>query len=149
MTRREWTTFLAVLCLVPAATRGQSKKAERAQKQIAAVVADFNDEMRGYEREMRTFRQIPEYPSLFELRTQLVNQAAEVAALDKAGAGPAIRELAPEFDRNAHDLKVMTGRLEKRADAVGDKESRRVTDRMKAHADKMVQATDKLNKLLR
>ena len=149
MTRREWTTFLAVLCLIPAAARGQSRKAERAQKQIAAVVADFNDEMRGYEREMKTFRQIPEYPSLLDLRNQLVNQASEVTALDRAGAGPEIRKLAPEFDRNARDLKVMTGRLEKRADAVGDKESRRVTDRMKTHADKMVQATDKLNKLFR
>jgi hypothetical protein len=151
MRRLRRTALLAVLCLTPAVAHAQNRNARGAERQIDAVMAEFNEELRGFERDLKFFERVPEFKPMFEIRNRLVGQAAEMTRLDKAGtgSGPAIREIAREMDREARELGAISGLLRKRADAVASTEDRRVADRLKGQADLMVKSIDKLAALFR
>jgi len=151
MRRLKWAAFLAVLGLTPIVSHAQDKQTVQAERRIAVVLTEFNEEMRGYERELKYFQRVAEFKPLSELHAQLVGQAAQMAKLDTAGrgSGPAILELAREMDRTARKLDVATGSLEQRAEAVSSREDRTVAERMRTHANAMVRTTDKLIALFR
>ena len=151
MQRRKWAAFLAVLGLTSITAHAEDKTTVQAERRIAAVLTEFNEEMRGYERELKYFQRVPEFKPLSELHTQLIGQVAQMSKLDTAGrgSGPAILQLAREMDQTARKLDVATGGLEQRAEAVSSREDRAVAERMRAHANAMVRTTDKLIALFR
>jgi hypothetical protein len=151
MQRLKWAAFLAVLGLAPITAHAQDKQTRQAERQIAAILTEFNEEMRGYERELKYFQRVAEFKSLAELHAQLVAQAAQMAKLDTAGrgSGPAILQLAREMDQTVRKLDVGTGGLEQRAKAVASGEDRAVAERMRTHANAMVRTTDRLLALFR
>jgi len=151
MQRRKWAVFLAVLGLAPITAHAQDKQTRQAERQIAVILTEFNEEMRGYERELKYFQRVPEFKPLSELHAQLIGQVAQMSKLDTAGrgSGPAILQLAREMDQTARKLDVATGGLEQRAEAVSSREDRAVAERMRAHANAMVRTTDKLIALFR
>lgn len=144
--RLRTTTLLAVLVLAPVAAQAQDKKADQAAKKVSAVLAEFNGELREYERELKYFQRVPEAASLLELRRQLVEQAAAMNTLTSAGrgSGPAVLQLAKDMDRVSRKLDVTTGELERRAKAVSKEGDRVVAARMKGHSDSLVKAIDKV-----
>jgi hypothetical protein len=147
MRRLSWTALLAVLCLTPAVAHAQNRTARGAERQIDAVIAEFNEELRSFERDLKHFERVSEFKPMFEIRNRLVGQAAEMTRLDRAGpgSGPAIREM----DREARELSAISGLLRKRADAVASSEDQRVADRLKGQAELMVKSIDKLATLFR
>jgi hypothetical protein len=148
MRRLGRNALLTLLCLSPVVAHAQNRGAVR---QIDGIIAEFNEELRSFERDLKYFQRVREFGPMFEIRNQLVGQAAEMVRLDKAGpgSGPAVRELAREMDREARELSAMSGVLRKRADAVSSTEDQRVADRLKAQAELMVRSIDKMANLFR
>ncbi len=144
--RLRTTALLAVLALAPAASQAQDKKADQAAKKVSVVLAEFNGELREYERELKYFQRAPEAAPLLELRRQLVQQAADMNTLTSSGrgSGPAVLKLARDMDRVSRKLDVTTGELEKRAKAVSKDTDRAAAARMKGHADLLVKTIDKV-----
>jgi hypothetical protein len=146
MRRLNSASLLALLTLVPAAAYAQDKPTAQAVRKIDRILTEFNDEMRGYERELKYFQRVPEFAPLLELRSQLLAQAMQIRQLDTAGrgSGPAILEAAREMDRTVRQLDAQTSRLQKHADAVSKAEGRVVAARMLTHANRMVKIVDQL-----
>jgi hypothetical protein len=151
MRRRKWAAFLVVLGLTPITAHAQDKQTKQAERQIAAILTEFNEDMRGYERELKYFQHVAEFKPLSELHAQLIAQVAQMSKLETEGrgSGPAILQLAREMDQTVRKLDVATGSLEQRAKAVSSREDRAVAERMRAHANAMVRTTDKLLALFR
>jgi hypothetical protein len=151
MRRLRWTALLGILCLTPAVAHAQNRNARGAERQIDAVMTEFDEELRSFERDLKYFERVPEFKPMFELRNRLVAQATEMTRLDRAGpgSGPAIRELAREMDHEARELSAISGLLRKRADAIASTEDQRVADRLKGQAELMVKSIDKLAGLFR
>ncbi len=147
----KWAALLSAFCVTPTAAHAQFNKAERAEKRIAAIMTEFNEEMRGYERELKFFHDVPEHKSLLDTRNKLVGQSARMTELELSGtgAGPAIRDLAGQMDLTSRELKLGTDRLDQRAGAGAPKEVRRAADKLKAHADRMVKTIDKVVAMFR
>ena len=146
MTTTRTRLALAVRTATLADASAQTRKAARAERRIAAVVADFDGELRAYERELKHFQRVPEFESLMGLRNALVAQSSRLKGLETTGpgSGPAVLAQALELDRTARELDAATGRLEKRAAAAPARDDRQVAGRMKAHADAMVRASAEL-----
>jgi hypothetical protein len=151
MRRPGWNALLALLCLSPAAAHAQNRDARGAVRQIDAVMAEFNEELRSFERDLKYFHKVRDFGPMLEIRNQLVGQAAEMVRLERSGpgSGPAIRELAREMDREARELSAKSGVLRKRADTASSAEDQRVADRLKTQADLMVKSIDTLATLFR
>lgn len=151
MRRLEWAALLAFACAMPTAAHSQFNKAERVERRIAALMTGFNDEMRGYERELKFFHDVPEHKPLLDIRNKLIGQSARMTELELSGpgSGPAMRDLAGQMGLTSRELKLGTDRLDQRAGRGATREVRRAADKMKAHADKMVKAVDKLVAVLR
>lgn len=137
---------MTMIALVPVSARGQSGETRRAQRKVAEIVTEFDVQLRGYERELKYFERTREFRPLLELRNRLVEQAAELAQLDRGGRGqgPAILRVAREMDHVARRLDAETRVLEKHADAVSSAEGKAVAARMRDHADAMVRTIDQL-----
>ena len=151
MRRVSWTALLALLCLTPSVAHAQNKEARRAERQIDTVLKEFNEALRGFERELKYFDKVREFKPMLDLRNQLVNQSTEILQLDQAGpgSGPKIRDLVRAMDHESRELSAMSGVLRKRADTVSSTKDQEVADRLKLHADEMVKSIDKLAALFR
>jgi hypothetical protein len=137
--------------LTPAVTQAQNKETRSAERQIDTVLKEFNESLRGFERELKYFDKVREFRPMLDLRNQLVNQSNEMLRLEQAGpgSGPKIRELVRAMDHESRELSAMSGILRKRADAVSSAKDQEVADRLKAHAEEMVKSIDKLATLFR
>jgi hypothetical protein len=151
MRRRRWMAFFALLCVAPVVSHAQDKESKQAKRKIAEVLSEFNEEMRGYERELKYFQRVAAFRPLFDLHAQLLGQAAQMRKLEMAGrgSGPVVLELAREMNRTARQLDAATATLEKRAEAVSSRQDRAVAERMKKHADTMVKTLGQLVAMFR
>ena len=151
MRRSSWTALLTLLCLAPAVAHAQNKNVRSAERQIDTVMTEFNEDLRGFERELKYFDKVREFKPMLELRNQLVGQSAEMLRLEKSGPGhgPQIRELVRAMDHEARELSAMSGVLRKRADTISSTKDQEVADHLKGHADQMVKSIDKLATLFR
>ena len=122
-----------------------------AERQIDTVLKEFNEELRGFERELKYFDKVREFKPMLDLRNQLVNQSNEMLRLEQAGpgSGPKIRELVRAMDHETRELSAMSGVLRKRADTVSSTKDQEVADHLKRHAEEMVKSIDKLANLFR
>jgi len=151
MRRLSCTALLALLCLTPAVAHAQNKEARSAERQIDSVLKEFNEALRGFERELKYFDKVREFRPMLDLRNQLVNQSNEMLRLEQAGpgSGPKIRELVRAMDHETRELSAMSGVLRKRADTISSTKDQEVADRLKLHAEEMVKSIDKLATLFR
>jgi hypothetical protein len=151
MRRLSCTALLALLCLAPAVAHAQNKEARSAERQIDTVLKEFNEALRGFERELKYFDKVREFKPMLDLRNQLVNQSNEMLRLEQSGpgSGPKIRELVRAMDHEARELSALSGVLRKRADTISSTKDQEVADHLKLHAEEMVKSIDKLASLFR
>ena len=64
MRRWKWAALLAVLGLTSSTSHAQDKKTEQAERRIALILTEFNEEMRGYERELKYFQRVADFKPL-------------------------------------------------------------------------------------
>jgi hypothetical protein len=123
MRRRIWMGVVALLCVAPVVSHGQDKESRKAKRKIAEVLSDFNEPMRGYERELKYFERVAAFRPLFDLHAKLRGQAAQMRQLETAGrgSGRAVLDLAREMNRTARQLDAATAAFEKRAEAVSSR----------------------------
>ncbi len=110
-----------LLLILPATAHAQGKQKKQAERKVAVLMGEFDNAIRGYDRELKYFDKVPEHRPLLELRNTLVKQSVRISQLDHAGtgSGPAILETAREMERASRQLSAQTGLLRKRADAIG------------------------------
>jgi hypothetical protein len=151
MRRPSFTALLTLLCLTPAVAHAQNREARSAERQIDTVLKAFNEELRGFERELKYFDKVREFKPMLDLRNQLVSQSAEMLQLAESGpgSGPKIRDLVRAMDHETRELSALSGVLRKRADTISSTKDQEVADRLKAHAEEMVRSIDKLATLFR
>jgi hypothetical protein len=141
----------ALLCVAPVLSYGQDRETRKARRKIAEVLSDFNEQMRGYERELKYFQRVAAVRPLFDLHAKLMGQAAQMRKLESAGrgSGRAVLQLAREMNKTARELDGVTTNLEKRAEAVSSRQDRAVAARMKSHANNMVKTLEELVAMFR
>lgn len=138
---------MAVLfCVAPVVSYGQDSETRKARRKIAEILSDFNEQVRGYERELKYFERTAAFRPLFDLHASLMGQAAQMRKFESAGrgSGPAVLQLAREMNRTARELDAATINFEKRAEAVSSRQDRAVAARMKTHANNMVKTLEEL-----
>jgi hypothetical protein len=151
MRRLSCTALLALLCSTPYAVHAQNREVRRAERQIDTILKEFNEELRGFERELKYFDKVREFQPMLDLRNQLVEQSNEILRLEQAGpgSGPQIRELVRAMDRETRELSAKSGVLRKRADTISSTKDQEVADHLKLHAEEMLKSIDKLATLFR
>jgi len=147
----KWVALLAVLSLVPQAQAQALKKAERTERRITRLMDQLRDEMWAYRQELDFFRRAPEYSELVELRYRLRGQAIRVAELEEGGPRAQVvqRGLAREMEQTARDLARLTGRLENRTDIAAREVIRDRADRLRHHADEILDLISRLHDVVR